>query len=63
MELGGNAPNPHPFSVDNMGELIFKEFDTESDLFAYVKQDGYGWDNDKPAVCFAFQVHENEAKN
>lgn len=32
-------------------------------MFDYVRAPGYGWDEDKPAVCFAFEVHENEAKN
>ena len=28
-----------------------------------MRQDGYGWDPEIPAVCFAFQVTENEEKN
>ena len=46
-----------------MGKFKFKEFETEADLVDYVEQDGYGWDSDKPAICLAFQVHENDAKN
>jgi len=37
MEGGGSAPNPHPFALENMGDFVFKEFDTEADLFAYVE--------------------------
>ena len=60
---GGPAPNPHPIDPEKLGDFKFREFDSEEDMFAYVEQRGYGWDDDKPAICFAFQVHENDAKN
>jgi len=60
---GGPAPNPHPVDMEKLGDFKFKEFDSEEALFSYVRQDGYGWDEDKPAICLAFKVTENEAKN
>ena len=62
-EGGGAAPDPHPIVLENLGDFVYHEFETQEDMFNYVQQDGYGWDEDKPAICFAFQVHENEDKN
>ena len=40
--------------------MEFKEFESEEEMFAYVRQEGYGWDEDKPAICYAFQWHEDD---
>ena len=62
--LAGGAPEPTAeLSAELLGRFTYKEFESQDELFDYVRAPGYGWDEDKPAVCFAYEVHENEAKN
>ena len=60
---GGGVEDPNEIIMENLGSFQFKEFASQEELFAYVAQDGYGWSPEIPAVCFAFEVHENAAKN
>jgi hypothetical protein len=46
-----------------LGKFTFKEFDSQEELFEYVRRPDYGWGEDSKAVCFAFEVHANEAEN
>jgi hypothetical protein len=34
--------------------MFLVEFESEAQMFAYVQQEGYGWDEDKPAICYGF---------
>lgn len=33
----GPAPNPHPVIIENLGKFIYREFESEAELFAYVE--------------------------
>lgn len=46
-----------------LGKFDLREFESKEDLFEYVKQPGYGWDPEIPAVCFALEVHANKKEN
>ena len=39
-----------------------QEFESQQALFDYVQQDGYGWDEDKPGLCYAFTWQQDDAK-
>lgn len=62
-EAGGPAPKTSEVNIDELGNFEYREFESKDALFAYVKQEGYGWDPELPSICFAFQVTENEDKN
>ena len=49
--------------MDRIGMFEFKAFKNQKEIDEYVAQPGYGWDEDKPGLCFAFGVTENENKN
>lgn len=49
--------------LDRIGIFEFKAFDSKEAIDEYVSQPGYGWDEDKPGLCFALGVNENERKN
>jgi hypothetical protein len=49
--------------LDKFGNMTFMEFASEEEMFDYARKDGYGWDADKPAICFAFQWHEDDSSN
>jgi hypothetical protein len=34
-------------------------FASQADFDAYMSATGYGFDADKPGMCFAFEIHEN----
>ena len=62
-EAGGGPEDPHVPQPEKMGRFVYREFESIEELFEYTTREGYGWDPEIPSVCFAFQVHENEAKN
>ena len=45
--------------IEKFGNFTLREFETEEEMFNYVRQKGYGHDPDKPAICYAFQWHED----
>lgn len=45
--------------IEQFGEFEFVEFESQEQLFAYVSSEGYGWDEDKPGICYAFEWHED----
>ena len=53
------------FSFDefmkSLGEFTFQAFQSKEEIDEYVQRPGYGWDEDKPGLCFVFGVTENEA--
>ena len=53
-EAGGGPEDPHPPDTSKMGRFIYKEFESIETLFEYTRSEGYGWDPEIPAVCFAF---------
>ena len=40
--------------LEKFGQMFLVEFESEAQMFAYVQQEGYGWDEDKPAICYGF---------
>lgn len=62
-EAGGAPKSAHEINTATMGRFTYKDFESVDEMFAYVQSEGYGWDPDIPAICFAFQIQENEAKN
>ena len=57
---GGAPPDPNAPDPAVMGRFDYWEFESVEELFEYTQREGYGWDPEIPAVCFGFQVHENE---
>ena len=47
----------------NFGRFRLQAFDSQAELDAYIADERIGVSDDFDAVCFAFSVHENEAKN
>ena len=49
--------------LDRIGFFRFQAFESKEAIDEYVSQKGYGWDADKPGLCFAFGITENDSKN
>lgn len=49
--------------LDRIGNFEFKAFSSKEAIDEYVSQQGYGWDEDKPGLCFAMSISENDMKN
>lgn len=49
--------------MDRIGFFRFQAFESKEEIDAYVSAPGYGWDTDKPGLCFAIGVTENDDKN
>lgn len=49
--------------LDRIGVFEFRAFASKEAIDEYVSQPGYGWDADKPGLCFALGVTANERKN
>ena len=49
--------------LDRIGNFEFKAFSSKEAIDDYVSQPGYGWDEDKPGLCFAMSISENDKKN
>ena len=49
--------------ADNLGKFKLRAFDSQEELDSYIADERVGTDPDFEGVCFAFAVHENEAKN
>jgi hypothetical protein len=43
----------------NFGNFRVQAFASQADFDSYIKAEGYGFDSDKPGVCFGFEIHEN----
>ena len=53
-EAGGAPESPHNPDPSVMGKFTYQEFESVEALFQYAQQEGYGWDPEIPAICFAF---------
>lgn len=43
------------------GKFKWMEFESKEEMFGYVSgTEDYGWNDPQEALCFAFQVHEND---
>ena len=49
--------------MDTIGRFTFQAFESKEEIDEYISQPGYGWDEDKPGLCFALGVTENDRKN
>ena len=48
--VAGGSPEPTAeLSAEMLGRFTYKEFESQDELFDYVRAPGYGWDEDKPA--------------
>jgi hypothetical protein len=48
---------------EHLGNFSFVAFDNQTQLDEYISHREYGWNAERPGICFGFQIRENEAKN
>lgn len=68
LEMGGGLAvadaDMGPDHFHKYGNFRWIEFESKEEMFEYVRDtDNYGWNAPDEALCFGFQVHENEEKN
>ena len=45
--------------LPHFGNFTIMAFDSNEEFDSYVEADHYGFNDNHPAVCFGFQIHEN----
>lgn len=41
------------------GKFYLQAFSSQEELDEYLVHEQYGWEDDRPGICFGFQVHEH----
>ena len=49
--------------TSRLGNFTFKAFESKDTLDAYIASEKVGFDPEFEPICFAFAIHENDAKN